>query len=159
VFGEPSPSLSAIGARLSFSSSGCLNFAFKCPLMSSMTKALYFCAGAALVLAVWGAVYHFGRPMGAVHHLRGPMGWYLMTPVPKETFGTPQAELNEKLPLSQWATSRSYQTAQECEQARISAMVAFQSDVSSPDHSRRLTAQSAMHSTCIASDDPRLKGK
>jgi hypothetical protein len=119
-----------------------------------MTKALYFCAGAALVLAVWGAVYHFRRPM-----VRRPMGWYLMTPVPKETFGTPQAELNVKLPLSQWATSRSYGTAQECEQARISAMVAFQSDVASPDHSRRLTAQSAMHSTCIASDDPRLKEK
>jgi len=85
------------------------------------------------------------------------VGWYLMVP----PFG--YGDFNENAPISQWSTDTSFDTAKECEDYRVSANKKTQADLpphgSKPTDSAQAFAVKMLLGQCIASDDPRLKGK
>ncbi len=84
------------------------------------------------------------------------VGWYLMTP----PFASGPTGFDANAPLSRWPISQAFDTASECNADRtgviqVSAGVARA--VSDPTAQRHLKLWLA--SQCIATDDPRLKGK
>jgi hypothetical protein len=97
------------------------------------------------------------------------VGWYLMTPplTPKGVFDSSATLVDGSAPISQWSVSRSFDSAERCEQAREAAEnVLKQAVKKNPDllgdrdPKRRLETMgilAAAIAKCIATDDPRLK--
>jgi hypothetical protein len=83
--------------------------------------------------------------------------WYLLIPVPSETFGTPQAQLRRDLPLGRWKILHTFESRPDCEKMRGVMIWAVRDNNNSADPTKRLGSQAAQYSECIASDDPRLK--
>ncbi|MGD0076804.1 MAG: hypothetical protein ABSD31_21115 [Candidatus Binataceae bacterium] len=85
------------------------------------------------------------------------VGWYLMVP----PFGN--GDFKENAPISQWSTDTSFDTAKECEDYRVAVNKKTQADLpphgSKPTDSAQAFAVKMLLGQCIASDDPRLKGK
>jgi hypothetical protein len=79
------------------------------------------------------------------------VGWYLMSPPPA---GDPKYGYLVHAPLSEFISEGAFETLKECEAAQ---QVFFKTwgDPAHPDSSQTLMA---VYTTCIASDDPRLKG-
>lgn len=77
------------------------------------------------------------------------VGWYLLIP-PFSRSG----QLQEFRPLDDWVYVDSFDTATECREATLQAVVQLESEASS---NSRIQAYGA--SRCIATDDPRLKEK
>jgi hypothetical protein len=79
------------------------------------------------------------------------VGWYLMVP-PRNPHPFIKGDYTDTAaPLSKWAHLASSDSAKECE-ARKSDYLKTVAQVPS-------LAQAALEAECIASDDPRLKGK
>jgi hypothetical protein len=89
-----------------------------------------------------------------LHHgaALGLIGWYLMSPVP----GFESARVDE------WSQPAGYDTAQECESARMELYAnSHRGDfrtLGGPFSTSQLRKADS-EAICIASDDPRLKGK
>jgi hypothetical protein len=85
------------------------------------------------------------------------VGWYLMTAPSRAGWFDPDA------PLLQWTQAGSFDTASKCEQIRTIANQKFldKFDVYNRDTLEKVDPLTAVNriSRCIASDDPRLKGK
>ena len=96
------------------------------------------------------------------------VGWYLMIPpvefkgtatIPKSVFVASNA------PFSEWEMSGSFDTAKECEAARpaIGTPSDFRhqsaDDAAAKIRMSAIVAFAKRYAQCIATDDPRLKGK
>jgi hypothetical protein len=77
------------------------------------------------------------------------VGWYLMVP-PAKSSKTLEADFNA--PLGQWSILRSFDAADACEKAKAD----FQKKSPEPPAGGKVTI--SLLATCIATDDPRLKG-
>jgi hypothetical protein len=88
------------------------------------------------------------------------VGWYLMVP-PLTTSTAGRTLVNSSAPLTAWLTIASYDTARECNAVWTdtlrtrTAIVAALGEKSSPF----VKGGAVAAARCIASDDPRLKGK
>jgi hypothetical protein len=79
------------------------------------------------------------------------VGWYLMLPPVR-----PDGSVNANAPLSKWKTSNTYDTADECKTALLSLRAGWVGYA----NGRQLNYPSQKDTAaCIATDDPRLKGK
>ena len=76
------------------------------------------------------------------------VGWYLMVPPMNSWPGLPW--IDRDAPLSRWTTSAMFDSAKDCEIAR-----------EKHEHAYALAVKSTIDdgAVCIASDDPRFKGK
>jgi hypothetical protein len=79
------------------------------------------------------------------------VGWYMMMPPPDPL---DRLHANFDAPLSQWRISRAFDNAEDCNNFRDQWQ----------DYAKRKNLSSRMQdaaafSQCVASDDPRLKGK
>jgi hypothetical protein len=84
------------------------------------------------------------------------VGWYLMVP--------PRASDHRTFifdaPLREWSTIMgSYDSAKECANDRTAQLNFWTNDAAKGLPYRAATLDSLEHPVCIASDDPRLKGK
>ena len=90
------------------------------------------------------------------------VGWYLMLPPINSWPGTPWIDRNA--PLSKWTMQAAFNSAHDCETARGKHETDFAFAVNSEMAKRHETdpnpsSQIDDGALCIASDDPRLKGK
>ena len=87
------------------------------------------------------------------------VGWYLMTP---PLSGRPGAYVvSDGAALSQWHIDQSFDSAIECEQARIDHVASeryIAEKAGHPNPGEDVLVRDAMTSQCIATNDPRLKG-
>ena len=88
-------------------------------------------------------------------------GWYLIVPPAGRT-----ARVGLAMPLSQWTTVGSFDSAAKCESGKRKGLPlvekrikrdAEKAGVPAHDSDVQILAQSLLR--CVASDDPRLKGK
>ena len=92
------------------------------------------------------------------------VGWYLMVPPLGESDST-KGWVDFGAPLATWFLSKSFDTAKECEDARGKIYVdASREERKIPLFKLRTSPRlpvliQDMFNTCIASNDPRLKGK
>jgi hypothetical protein len=89
------------------------------------------------------------------------VGWYLM--IPPRISDWPVLVYDTNAPLSKWQQGGSFDTAKECnEDKKKTGMLMLQaSEKNGVDKQKAMQSIMAMLSgtQCIASDDPRLKGK
>jgi hypothetical protein len=78
------------------------------------------------------------------------VGWYLM--IPPGQPGKKQLTPDVNAPLSEWSIQSSFDTAAECTEAQQQ----LHKDISKSEDSA--TSTELLMATCIATDDPRLKG-
>jgi hypothetical protein len=87
------------------------------------------------------------------------VGWYLMTP---PLSGRPGSYVVSRgIPLSQWRVEQSFDSATECEQARLENVAKVRQLVEKAGHQNPgddVLVQDAALGKCISTDDPRLKG-
>ena len=93
----------------------------------------------------------------------GPAGWYLLFP-PLSSNGQ---SINPDAPLSQWHALGSYDSASQC----MIGLTAVRNSANRTNYDTSITPggvpalsytdflSRVLHSQCIATDDPRLKGK
>jgi hypothetical protein len=92
-------------------------------------------------------------------------GWYLIAPpIHRSLSGPPYISFDAETqnptdPLSRWDVFGSYDSASNCEDHRLAHWKHFRPDQISPDARKRLQAMTAFFAKCIATGDPRLKGK
>jgi len=88
-----------------------------------------------------------------------PMGWYLMVP---PTFQG-QLTVNINAPRSEWRLFASYDSARACENERLalfkSGEAFSQAQRANPTTNEQSRAAQYIAAECIATDDPRVKGK
>ena len=82
------------------------------------------------------------------------VGWYLISP---PLYGTHAEKVDPKAPFSKWVIVGKYDTIQDCE-SDLDAMKSNETLPSDPIN-KRTEIILFENTQCIASDDPRLKGK
>jgi hypothetical protein len=88
------------------------------------------------------------------------VGWYLMLP-PLKLGQSGKYHPDFEVPLNQWESYQSYDDAAKCEEDKARTLIALQrvSHEFPADRSAATDAEQAVFGQCIATDDPRLKGK
>jgi hypothetical protein len=89
------------------------------------------------------------------------VGWYLMVPMT----GHPR-RYNPDAPLSEWLITGAFDTGAECNAAQLQSIAGARGEfadepffaIANPEQ-RKILTQAFKDSQCVASDDPRLKGK
>jgi hypothetical protein len=91
------------------------------------------------------------------------LGWYLMLPPVVQRASLPWPD--DKAPLSQWSVAESFDAARDCEAAAEARRVKFQQTYQKQNSENpgeqfwtHFYLNLVMGATCIATDDPRLKG-
>ncbi len=92
------------------------------------------------------------------------VGWYLMVPPALDDPKRPKLLIDVNAPISEWSAQEPFDTAQECKQARDAGKQEFyRSDFWKKAKERTridsIKLLQKSEAACIASDDPRLKGK
>jgi hypothetical protein len=92
------------------------------------------------------------------------VGWYLMLPPALDDPNRPKALIDVNAPISEWSAQGTFDTAQECKQARDAGKQEFyRSDFWNKSKKRSrvdsIKLLQKSEAACIASDDPRLKRK
>lgn len=91
------------------------------------------------------------------------VGWYLMQP-PTDSRGRPDSEA----PLSQWKESGAFDSAADCSKERLDTIKVYEKTLAEARQSKSSKDSVDMiqngslafwNAQCVASDDPRLKGK
>ena len=89
------------------------------------------------------------------------VGWYLIVPPAGRTLRAGLA-----LPLSQWRTVASFDNAAKCESGKRKGLPLVEQRIKDqagkagvPAHDSDVQALAQLSLRCVASDDPRLKGK
>src|SRR5216684_1321041 len=88
------------------------------------------------------------------------VGWYLMTPPTESCDGTGGHPCRES-PLRNWTTEKTFNSASACNKARASNYEKFKAYLGNEPRNTWWEAvlMQDFSAKCIASDDPRLKGK
>jgi hypothetical protein len=86
------------------------------------------------------------------------VGWYLMEP---PAVGTPPDHLGVNLvaPLSEWTMDDSYDSVEDCHTALMRQFEISQHAKCRTENECAVFQTQAKMAKCIATDDPRLKGK
>ena len=81
--------------------------------------------------------------------------------VPPFTPFMPPYQIDDSAHISRWEIHSSFDTANECEEARLQANEMHQSDRPDlgPKTRKEMDALRLLYAKCVATDDPRLKGK
>lgn len=85
------------------------------------------------------------------------VGWYLMFPPDRPD----THQIEDQAPISQWQSLRSFESVQECMNAKASAVqrTEVSEEKMQTDVVRRMLHIKALEAQCIATNDPRLKCK
>ena len=90
-------------------------------------------------------------------------GWYLMLPPTVGTVSSANVRIEDHAPFSQWEILDSFDAAKDCAQARGLTWKRGEKypvpTVITPKTLEQLSAGRDNFATCVATDDPRLKGK
>ena len=94
------------------------------------------------------------------------VGWYLMWPPLRVTWldwlkGSSSESLQKYAPLSEWSVHKAFSSPAECNAAQAAEVQDTMNDLQKDQSNDQLKipAESAIYSQCIATDDPRLKGR
>jgi hypothetical protein len=84
------------------------------------------------------------------------VGWYLMIS-PLDPANMTQVDTGA--PLSKWHSMKTYSSKTECDKGRDDERATGARGLNSRSQTKRVIATALSSAQCIATDDPRLKGK